>query len=195
MQQMIQDLLSLASVSKAPLTLREIDLSQLCKEVSDGIARDPAYTNTTWQIQPGMRAHVDLGLARNVFENLLGNAAKYSNKVAAPQVSISVSRNDAEWVEVVIADNGAGFDSARARGLFTPFRRMHTERDFEGSGIGLAIVKKIMDRHGGMVGVDSQVGQGARFWLRFPQSTTAFASPATAPRAGFVATTSDASLQ
>jgi PAS domain S-box-containing protein len=195
MQQMIQDLLSLASVSKAPLTLREIDLSQLCKEVSDGIGRDTVYTHTTWQIQPGMRAHVDLGLARNVFENLLGNAAKYSSKAASPTVSISLGRNDNEWLEVVIIDNGAGFDSARARGLFTPFRRMHSERDFEGSGIGLAIVKKIMDRHGGMVGVDSQVGQGARFWLRFPKTNTAFTQPDAAPRSGFVSNTSDASLQ
>ncbi len=195
MQQMIQDLLSLASVSKAPLTLREIDLSQLCKEVSDGIARDTAYTHTTWQIQPGMRAHVDLGLARNVFENLLGNAAKYSSKAASPLVSISFGRNDNEWLEIVITDNGAGFDSARAWGLFTPFRRMHSERDFEGSGMGLAIVKKIMDRHGGMVGVDSQVGQGARFWLRFPKTNAAFTQPDAAPRRGFVSNTSDASLQ
>src|SRR5690606_26645749 len=110
---------------------------------------------------------------RQALINLLGNALKFSSQAAQPQVRVWAEPRDG-GVKVAVQDNGVGFDATRRNDLFVPFKRLHEERDFEGTGLGLTLVQRIVERHGGQVGADSQLGQGATFWFWLPltESTT-----------------------
>ena len=112
----------------------------------------------------GLAAHADPGLVRVVLENLLGNAWKYTSKT--PRAEIEFGRTAAG--EFMVRDNGAGFDPAHAEGLFQPFRRLHAQEEFEGTGVGLATVKRIVERHGGQVRGEGAAGAGATFYFTLP---------------------------
>jgi len=99
-----------------------------------------------------------------VFENLLGNAWKFTSKTAAPRVEGGSTR-EGDGTTYFVRDNGAGFDEAYAAKLFSPFQRLHTEREFPGTGIGLATVQRIVDRHGGRVWARGEVGNGATIFF------------------------------
>lgn len=109
----------------------------------------------------------DAALLRQVWANLIGNACKYSAKVAAPRIEVRCQRSAVEVIYSV-RDNGAGFDGAYAGKLFNMFQRLHTAGEFEGAGIGLALVKRIVERHGGRVWAEGQPGSGACFWFALP---------------------------
>ena len=104
-----------------------------------------------------------------VLENLLGNAWQFTRKTATPRVEFGSVEQD-PTPTFFVKDNGAGFDPAYASKLFAPFRRLHTEKEFPGTGVGLAIVWRIVDRHGGRVWADGAVGRGAAFWWTLPAS-------------------------
>jgi light-regulated signal transduction histidine kinase (bacteriophytochrome) len=113
-------------------------------------------------------AHADAALLKQVWFNLIGNALKYSAKVAEPRVEIGArqeAREDVYWVR----DNGAGFDMRYADKLFGVFQRLHRAEEFEGTGVGLAIVQRIVARHGGRVWAEAQPGKGACFYFRLPR--------------------------
>ena len=109
-----------------------------------------------------MRAHADPGLLRIVLENLLGNAWKFTSKRADAHIEVG-SEGGGDAVEFFVRDNGAGFDPAHADKLFEPFRRLHSRAEFEGTGIGLATVQRVLRRHGGACRADSRPGAGATF--------------------------------
>ncbi len=160
MATLIDDLLDLSRVTRASIRRDAIELDVL----ADGIVTDLRGLNpdraVTVEITPGLRAHGDRHLISLLLVNLLGNAWKFTSKRPDARISVGVESRDGD-AAFFVRDNGAGFDMSRAERLFAPFTRLHEPSDFEGTGIGLATVQRIVRRHGGRVWVDAAVGQGA----------------------------------
>ncbi|WP_154694094.1 sensor histidine kinase [Pseudaquabacterium pictum] len=165
MNHMIDALLSLSRLSSQPLVRQPVDLSQLAGFVVDELRRSAPERQVAVHIAPGMVAQGDPTLLRMALENLLGNAWKYSAKVAQAVVRFEPEVQSGR-PGFVVSDNGAGFDMRFADRLFGVFQRLHSSSDFQGTGIGLASVRRIVRRHGGEIWAESAVGQGARFHFR-----------------------------
>jgi len=162
MAQLIDDLLRLARISRLPMTAQEVDLSALAETIAGELrGRDPDRP-ARWEIEPGVHARGDEPLLRIVLENLLGNAWKFTRRQPEPRIAFGSENGGPESVYFV-RDNGAGFDMTFADKLFGPFQRLHSERDFEGTGIGLATVARVVHIHGGRVWAESELGRGAIF--------------------------------
>jgi light-regulated signal transduction histidine kinase (bacteriophytochrome) len=160
MGEMIDDLLRLSRLGRAGLKLRPVDLNPLVAEmVRTGQAEHPK-THVDLAQLPAVTG--DPGLLRQVFQNLLDNAFKFSAKVASPNVTIGVEPGP-DGAVFFVRDNGAGFDMNYADKLFGVFQRMHQASEFPGTGVGLVIVKRIVERHGGRIWAESAPGQGATF--------------------------------
>ncbi len=160
MGQLIDALLQLSRITRAELTREDIDVTALAEEVAADLRQQNPTRNLTFRIQPGMRADADPRLVRVAFENLLGNAVKFTAKKEVAVIDVG---QDSETNEFFVRDNGAGFDMQYAGKLFTAFQRLHGDRDFQGSGIGLATVSRVVRRHGGKTRAESTVGDGATF--------------------------------
>jgi signal transduction histidine kinase len=167
MGQLIEDLLRLSRVGRAELHRRRVDLSELGCSVLAELAKNEPERRVEQVVQDGMLAHADPNLVRVLLENLLGNAWKFTARSAHPRIELRASERDGEVVYSV-RDNGAGFDMAYAGQLFRPFQRLHTEREFPGTGIGLATVQRIVHRHGGEIRAEGAVGRGATFSFTLP---------------------------
>ena len=165
MNGMIDAILAQAQLATEPLGRQDIDLSALVQDVAQeqSVVRRMAAP-VEWVIQPGLCAQADLTLLRRVVENLLGNALKYSAKVPSPRIEFGCMPATNPPVYFV-RDNGAGFDMQHADKLFGMFQRLHSAKDFEGTGVGLAGVRQIIRRHGGRVWAEAQSGQGACFYF------------------------------
>ena len=163
MGELIEALLKLARIRRTEADLAQVDVSALASEVVTELRAAHPDRNVAVQIQPGMSAQADRTLLRNLLHNLLGNAWKFTRDVADARVALHSwrDRQGTTWFEV--SDNGAGFDPAYVDKLFKPFQRLHRQDDFAGHGIGLASVKRIIERHGGTIEADGAPGQGARF--------------------------------
>jgi PAS domain S-box-containing protein len=173
MHGLINDLLGLARVSQTQLQRTEVNLSEIAADVvRQERHRDPEHQLTV-NIEAGLITSCDARLAQIVLENLIGNAWKYSHKSAQPRIEFGrVPADRPEDVPMFfVRDNGAGFDMARADRLFKPFTRLHQPSEFQGSGIGLATVRRIIERHGGHISGEGAVGQGAEFRFWFGRST------------------------
>jgi light-regulated signal transduction histidine kinase (bacteriophytochrome) len=107
---------------------------------------------------------------RQVFENLISNALKYTRNEGDPRLEIGTIAGD-DGLEVFVADNGVGFEMAYAGNLFGVFHRLHRAEEYEGTGVGLALVKRIIERHGGSVRAEAELGKGATFFLGFPEAS------------------------
>ncbi len=168
MHGLINDLLALARVSQTQLQPSEVNLSDMAEEViRQERLRNPRH-GVEVRIEPGMVAECDPQLAQIVLENLLGNAWKYTAKVAQPRIEFLCLPPTADGLpRFAVRDNGAGFEMARIDRLFKPFSRLHHPSEFEGSGIGLATVRRILERHGGQISGEGAVGHGATFLLHF----------------------------
>ena len=130
-----------------------------------------AGRSITWRVAPLPGVRADRGLLLEALANLLGNAAKYTRGREPAIVEIDAVPCDEPGLACIrIRDNGAGFDMAYAHDLFVPFRRLHTVSEFEGTGMGLAIVHRIVERHGGRVWAEGEPGVGATFWLTLPEA-------------------------
>jgi hypothetical protein len=159
----LEALLALARSSSEAIQRDDIDLSQLAHEV---IATLPAIERTApvrWEIEPGLRVWASESQMRLVLANLLGNAAKFTRRVAEPVVSFGGVLGAGGTFIYQVRDNGAGFDASRASALFQPFHRLHRDDEFQGTGIGLTIVQRIVQRHGGAIRASGEVGRGACF--------------------------------
>ncbi len=167
MNSMIDALLALAQLSTQPLARQPVNLSQLAGFIVDDLKREAPQRQVEVRIQPGLMAHGDPTLLRMVLENLLGNAWKYSGKCAQAQIAFETVNYEGREV-FVVCDNGAGFDMRFADRLFGVFQRLHSANDFQGTGVGLASVRRIVRRHGGEVWAESEVGQGAKFYFTLP---------------------------
>ncbi|MGQ0509205.1 MAG: PAS domain-containing sensor histidine kinase [Betaproteobacteria bacterium] len=163
MRELIEDLLGLARVSRGEMTVVDVDLSAIALDVADQLrARDPGRA-VAFSVEPGMRARGDRNLIRIALENLLENAWKFSARQPAASISFGATGLEGGERAYFVRDDGAGFDMRYARRLFSPFQRLHAASEFEGTGIGLATVQRIIARHGGRVWAQSAPDQGATF--------------------------------
>jgi signal transduction histidine kinase len=168
MSLLIDELLGLARITRLPVYIGKVDLSAVAHEVIDRLQESAAPGRVVHtEIQSGILVDGDPSLLRMVMENLLGNAWKYTAGTAAPRISVD-AQHGASTTTVVVRDNGAGFDMTKAKHLFGAFQRMHTQREFEGTGVGLAIVQRLIHRHGGQVSAHAEVGRGATFTFALP---------------------------
>jgi PAS domain S-box-containing protein len=166
MAQLIEDLLAFSRTGRKPIDAMQIDMSAMAADVAAELAGDAAIAARV-RIAPLPAAWGDPVLLRQVWINLLGNALKYSGRVANPRVAVSGSTDGGECIYKV-DDNGAGFDMRYAAKLFEPFQRLHSAAEFPGTGIGLAIVQRIVTRHGGRVWAEGKEGEGATFYFALP---------------------------
>jgi two-component system, sensor histidine kinase and response regulator len=167
MSQLIDALLSLAQVGRGELQPIDLDFSYLVQSVASEIAAANPERKVRVAITPGMRAHGDPRLVRIVMVNLLENAWKFTARRQRGAVEVGPCQNTVQPTYFV-RDNGAGFDPAYASRLFAAFQRLHADREFPGTGIGLAIVHRVVSRHGGAVWADSRPEQGATFYFSLP---------------------------
>jgi two-component system, NtrC family, sensor kinase len=167
MGELIDDLLELSRVGRADLVRVRLDLSALARTVVGELARKDPERQVEAVVADTPPAEADPRLMRIALENLLGNAWKFTGKAATPRIEFRAEVRGSETLYVV-ADNGAGFDMEYAAKLFQPVQRLHRESEFAGTGIGLAIVHRIIDRHGGSVRVEGAVGHGATFFFTLP---------------------------
>lgn len=164
MNQMIDAMLTLARLSTQPLARQPVDLSQLAGWVVDELRRGAPDRVVEVTIEPGMQVTGDPTLLRLVLENLLGNAWKYTSR--RPKAHVSIARESIEGRRVfTVRDDGAGFDMRAAERLFGLFQRLHGASDFPGTGVGLASVRRIVQRHGGEVWAEGEPGRGAAFFF------------------------------
>jgi PAS domain S-box-containing protein len=164
MAQMIDDLLELSRATRTELRRQPIDLSVMANEVIADLQAADRQRNVTVEVAPGLEALGDPHLVRLILQNLLGNAWKFTANSEAPTIAVEAFDSDA-GPAFVVRDNGAGFDMRFASKLFEAFQRLHSAADFEGSGIGLAIVYRVVRRHGGRIWADSAPGEGAKFFF------------------------------
>jgi PAS domain S-box-containing protein len=165
MARLIDDMLKISRVSRSEVNLQEINLSELVKKVTDELEERQPRQNLTLEIEQNVFAVADERLLQIALENLLGNAWKFTSKRERPVISFGHKHEDGETV-YFIRDNGAGFDMTYANKLFGAFQRLHTVLEFEGTGIGLATVQRIINRHGGRIWAESRVGEGATFYFK-----------------------------
>lgn len=163
MGHLIDDLLALARITRQDMNTKLINISKVAQQISSNLQRD-RYHNTTFIVEPGLKAHADLGLLTVALENLFENAAKYSNVRDNPKVEFGQEFIEGKQTFFII-DNGVGFDMEYADKLFGAFQRLHTAKEFEGTGIGLATVKRVIHRHGGEIWAESAVNAGSKFYF------------------------------
>ena len=161
---LIDDLLNLSRIARQPLSVKAVDLSAMAGEISDALVRENPQRSVEIDIAPGLTIQADHGLMRIVMTNLIENAWKYSANSAHARIEIGATSRDGETVYYV-RDNGAGFDMKYSDKLFSPFQRLHSEAEFAGTGVGLATVKRIIERHQGKVWIEGAVDHGATVYF------------------------------
>lgn len=166
MNSMIDALLTLSKLSTQPLARQPVNLSQLAAYVAEDLRRQAPGREVLLHVEPGLQVTGDPTLLRLVLENLLGNAWKYTGKCRSPEVWLE--RRPQHPDTFTVRDNGAGFDMRFAERLFGVFQRLHSASDFQGTGIGLATVRRIVRRHGGEVWAEAEVDRGASFHFSIP---------------------------
>jgi hypothetical protein len=160
---LVDALLALSRVSRAPLVKSSVDLTALAHEVMEKLRVDDPTRRCEVKIAPGLRAEADPALMRILVDSLLGNAWKFTSRRAEAHLEFGMleAGQDAFYVK----DDGAGFEMAYADKLFTPFQRQHRQDEFEGAGVGLATVQRIVMRHGGRIWAEAVEGEGATFFF------------------------------
>ena len=174
MGRLIDDLLTFSRMSRAPVQMSEVNQELLIAAVirEGGLGRNDRPAE--WRIAPLPRVRADPAMLRQVWFNLLDNAVKYSAKAAAPRIEVGHRPGPAaEEHEFFVQDNGAGFDMRYVDKLFGVFQRLHSDAEFEGTGIGLANVRRIITRHGGRTWAEGRVGEGATFYFSLPREEKA----------------------
>jgi PAS domain S-box-containing protein len=166
MEQLIEDLLKLAQVSRAEIQIEETNLSSLAAEIASELASSEPSRAVQFVIAQNCSAQGDPRLVRLALDNLLRNAWKFSRK--RPEARIEFGREDGKDSAFFVRDNGAGFDMAYAQRLFGVFQRLHATSEFPGTGLGLATVQRIVNRHGGRAWAAGAVNEGATFYFTLP---------------------------
>lgn len=165
MAQLIDDLLNLSRLSRAPLNVEVINLSTIAQNIMQDLRQSDLQRIVDCVIAPNLTVRGDPRLMKVVLENLLSNAWKFSAKQQFARIEFGLEEGGADENVYFVRDNGAGFDMTYANKLFGVFQRLHTNSEFPGIGIGLAIVQRIVHRHGGKVWADGAPGQGATFYF------------------------------
>jgi signal transduction histidine kinase len=168
MGQLIDALLDLSRASRRDLRPTRVAMRPLVASVLAELVPEGASHRPTFEVNELPDAWGDEALLRQVWVNLLGNALKFSARQAEPQVDVSFQARPGEPGRYLVRDNGVGFDSSHADRIFGVFQRLHSASEFEGHGVGLALVQRIVHRHGGAVGAEGSPGAGATFWFSLP---------------------------
>lgn len=164
MAQLIDDLLKLSRLTRGGMNIIAVDLSRLARDVAAELKRSYAGRRVSFRIMDGLVAQCDRNLIKVALDNLLGNAWKFTAKKEDAEIEFGSELIDGAQT-FYVRDNGAGFDMAYSDKLFLTFQRLHLERDFPGTGIGLSLVQRIIHRHGGKVWAEGEVGKGATFYF------------------------------
>lgn len=164
MAELIDDLLHLSRVGRAELNRAQVNLSEIAHAILAELSRNEVHRKVQCSIADELIVDADGDLARIALENLLGNAWKFTSKNPAAKIEFGSKEQNGQTVYFV-RDNGAGFDMKQAERLFSPFQRLHNGSEFPGTGIGLATVHRVVDRHGGRIWAEATVGQGAAFYF------------------------------
>jgi light-regulated signal transduction histidine kinase (bacteriophytochrome) len=164
MSRLIKDLLEFAKVGKSTCSKSDVAIDEMVREVIDELCFDKVTNTSNFKLSPLPAACCDASLTRQVWINLIGNAVKYSAKKEVPIIEIGATDMDGETVYYV-KDNGAGFDMDHAQDLFRAFKRLHSSNEFEGTGIGLATVHRIITKQGGRIWAEAAAGSGACFYF------------------------------
>jgi light-regulated signal transduction histidine kinase (bacteriophytochrome) len=175
MQRLIEDLLAFSRVSQSTPNMCEVNLDHVLAAVLDDLSEVIQQRAARIDSSPLPTLRADATQMRQLLQNLLSNALKFTSPERAPHIRLSASMQlvDSQLVwTLVCEDNGIGFDLKHAERIFTPFQRLHGREVFEGTGIGLAIVRRIVERHGGSVAAHGQPGVGACFTVVLPQGST-----------------------
>ncbi len=162
MGQLIEDLLALSRVGRHPLHKAAVDMTRLAREAAAEAVRDAGGAPPEVLVSELPPACGDSSLLKQVWLNLIGNAVKYSSKTASPRIEIT-AQSTGGVIVYGVRDNGAGFDMQFAHKLFKVFQRLHGQEEFVGTGVGLALVYRILARHGGRIWAESAPGEGATF--------------------------------
>lgn len=184
LRELVDGMLSLSMVDRRPIQGEDIDMTELAETVVQDLrqvaslsgAQAPSHTHTEVVIE-AMPTHVqgDPVLLRQVWQNLLSNAFKFSARVAQPRIELGGHEDPQGWT-FWVKDNGPGFDPMQAQALFEAFQRLPQARTFQGTGVGLSIVRKVMQRHGGRVWCEAKPGQGAQFYFWLPRQASSAAT-------------------
>jgi light-regulated signal transduction histidine kinase (bacteriophytochrome) len=167
MNDLIDALLELSRISRAQVGRHAVDIGAVALAVIDELRGRDVTRKLAATIESDLVAQADGRLVRILLDNLIGNAWKFTAKAGQPHVHVGAVRREGETV-FFVRDNGAGFDMAYTERLFTPFQRLHSDREYAGTGIGLATVRRIVERHGGRIWAESIPGQGATFFFTLP---------------------------
>lgn len=170
MGRLIDDLLALSRVGRTAMCVRPVDMTAMITSLISEIVAQEQQSRVHVEVGPLPEAHADPTLIRQVWQNLLDNAVKFSSKKTQAQIKIW-GREDGDEIIYAVADNGAGFDMKYQNKLFGVFQRLHSAKEFDGTGVGLAIVQRIVSRHGGTVWADGEIGTGATFYFSLRKET------------------------
>jgi signal transduction histidine kinase len=181
MGNLIDDLLAFSRIGRAETRNAEVNLAQLVKEVVAEIGQDTKGRDISWRIGALPVCYGDRSMLKLVVVNLVSNAAKFTRMRKPAEIEIGCVDRNKEEVEVFVRDNGAGFEMQYVDKLFGVFQRLHLPEQFEGTGIGLATVQRIIHRHGGKVRGEGAVDQGATFYFSLPKARDAAARTENAP--------------
>ena len=176
MGQLIDDLLSFARIARAELRRTRVRLDEIVAETRQSLQTETSGRTIAWNVAALPEVVGDPALLRQVFLNLLSNAVKYTRRRSDAQIEIAAESAAPGEVVVRIRDNGAGFDMKYADKLFGVFQRLHGSEEFEGTGVGLANVRRIVERHGGRIWAEAEVDRGATFRVSLPAANTAASS-------------------
>ena len=164
MGRLIDDLLKLSRVTRSIFNKEKVDLTSIAQEIAERLQLQEPERKVEFEIQPGLRCMGDANLLEIMLENLMGNAWKYTGKEEAARIEFGRTTIDKEPA-FYVRDNGAGFDENYKDKMFKSFQRLHDDGEFKGSGIGLAIVSRIINRHNGRIWAESGEGKGATFYF------------------------------
>jgi light-regulated signal transduction histidine kinase (bacteriophytochrome) len=169
MTRLIDDLLDLSKISRQEIQRTKIDISELARSVVSELREADPGRSVDVAIADGLSVFADKRLMEIVLSNLLGNAWKFTSKAENAKIEFGVmttGRGEKSFAPTFyVRDNGAGFDPKYVEKMFWPFQRLHTEKEFPGTGIGLTIVDRIIHRHGGTVWAEGEVGKGATVYF------------------------------
>ncbi|HYF70144.1 MAG TPA: response regulator [Ohtaekwangia sp.] len=178
MQNLITDILTFSKLSSEKVELVDCDLNKIVSEVLVEMEDDVKERNALVELSILPKLRVNPGLIKPLFQNLIGNALKYSKKTTVPKIIINADVNHNEslandqftkrYCRIFIQDNGIGFDQRYAEEIFGMFKRLHRNSEFEGTGIGLALCKKIVEQHNGYISARSKIGEGSTFIISLP---------------------------
>jgi PAS domain S-box-containing protein len=187
MDALIEDLLGFSKCGRESLQTKDVDLGELVKDAVSDFKADTAQRGIVWHIQPLPPVCADRALLRMALVNLISNAVKFTRKCAEAKIEIGHAAGTAGETVIFVRDNGAGFNQKLVQKLFGAFQRLHSQDDFEGTGIGLANVQRIIRRHGGRTWAESTPGAGATFYFSLPDKPLAAAETATPGHTGLTA--------